>query len=70
VQGIKNPQDFLRSTLFAQWRKSMASNEVEPTTPDEDELIKLIRQMQETIEAIERRLKPQQPDLFDPNDHA
>jgi hypothetical protein len=48
----------------------MASNEIEPSTPDEDELIKLIRQMQETIDAIERRLKPQQPDLFDPNDHA
>jgi hypothetical protein len=70
VQGIKNPQAFLRSTLFAQWRKSMASNEQEPSTPDEDELIELIKALRKTIENIERRLQPKQPDLFDPNDHA
>ncbi len=48
----------------------MASNEQEPSTPDEDELIELIKALRKTIENIERRLQPKQPDLFDPNDHA
>lgn len=47
----------------------MASNE-EPSTPDEDELIEIIKRLQETIDAIQRRLQPKQPDLFDPNDRA
>lgn len=47
----------------------MASNEIEPSTPDEDELIELIRELQKTIAEIQRRLQPPQQS-FNPNDQA
>jgi hypothetical protein len=69
VQGIRNQQAFLQLTLFAPWRKNMASNEIEPSTPDEDELIELIRELQKTVAEIQRRLQPPQQS-FNPNDQA
>ena len=44
-------------------------NEIEPSTPDEDELIEIIREMQKTIEEIKRRLQPPQQS-FNPDDQA
>lgn len=47
----------------------MASNEIEPSTPDEDELIEIIRELQKTIAEIQRRLQPPQQS-FNPDDRA